>query len=229
MGPFLDLEMTWVKSALHNKSSKTLYIKNLTWNLNSFGEENPINLMVLQVVYDLVITGTVLSNLQTLLDLNLNNLNPQESFFACVCADHSFVFSSLHKRGCIPHCALSQQSIEGDYRQHRWWAKGATFSHKSPLCCPKSGANVSMSTGLQYVWEFRSPSRSVQPHYQCKLCSLCRLQHDMIDHVKGWKHCFRYLVSKSDFQICNEERFLFFSLLYNMLVFSCRKRPTPTR
>ncbi|XP_073342237.1 uncharacterized protein [Pagrus major] len=47
--------------------------------------------------------------------------------------------------------------------------------------------------GLQYVWEYRSPSKSVPPHYQCKLCAVSRLQHDMLAHVKGWKHCFRYL------------------------------------
>lgn len=52
-----------------------------------------------------------------------------------------------------------------------------------------------MSTGLQYVWEYRSPSKSVPPHYQCKLCAVSRLQHDMLAHVKGWKHSFRYLVS----------------------------------
>ncbi|XP_020507579.1 uncharacterized protein si:ch211-197h24.6 isoform X1 [Labrus bergylta] len=47
--------------------------------------------------------------------------------------------------------------------------------------------------GLQYVWEYRSPSKSVPPHYQCKLCAVSRLQHDMVAHVKGWKHSFRYL------------------------------------
>ncbi|XP_068998974.1 uncharacterized protein [Embiotoca jacksoni] len=47
--------------------------------------------------------------------------------------------------------------------------------------------------GLQYVWEYRSPSKSVPPHYQCKLCAMGRLQHDMLDHVKGWKHSFRYM------------------------------------
>lgn len=47
--------------------------------------------------------------------------------------------------------------------------------------------------GLQYVWEYRSPSKSVPPHYQCKLCGVSRLQHDMLAHVKGWKHSFRYL------------------------------------
>ncbi|XP_068616564.1 uncharacterized protein si:ch211-197h24.6 isoform X2 [Brachionichthys hirsutus] len=47
--------------------------------------------------------------------------------------------------------------------------------------------------GLQFVWEYRSPSKSVPPHYQCKLCAVTRLQHDMLAHVRGWKHCFRYL------------------------------------
>ncbi|XP_028983929.1 uncharacterized protein si:ch211-197h24.6 [Betta splendens] len=47
--------------------------------------------------------------------------------------------------------------------------------------------------GLQYVWEYRSPSKTVPPHYQCKLCAVSRLQHDMLAHVKGWKHSFKYL------------------------------------
>lgn len=45
------------------------------------------------------------------------------------------------------------------------------------------------------MWEYRSPSKSVPPHYQCKLCQVTRLQNDMLAHVKGWKHCFRYMVS----------------------------------
>ncbi|XP_062255056.1 uncharacterized protein si:ch211-197h24.6 isoform X1 [Platichthys flesus] len=47
--------------------------------------------------------------------------------------------------------------------------------------------------GLQYVWEYRSPSKSVPPHYQCKMCAVYRLQHDMVAHVRGWKHSFRYM------------------------------------
>ncbi|XP_052351611.1 uncharacterized protein LOC118382792 isoform X2 [Oncorhynchus keta] len=48
--------------------------------------------------------------------------------------------------------------------------------------------------GLQYVWEYRSPSKSVPPHYQCKLCKkVSRLQTDMLGHIKGWKHSFRYM------------------------------------
>lgn len=64
--------------------------------------------------------------------------------------------------------------------------------------------------GLQYVWEYRSPSKSVPPHYHCKLCGVSRLQHDMLAHVKGWKHSFRYMVSM--FFLIN----FFFKLIYNI-------------
>ncbi|XP_074540584.1 uncharacterized protein LOC141801435 isoform X2 [Halichoeres trimaculatus] len=59
--------------------------------------------------------------------------------------------------------------------------------------------------GLQYVWEYRSPSKSVPPHYQCKLCAVSRLQHDMVAHVKGWKHSFRYLKKAHPDKVTNEE------------------------
>uniref|UniRef100_A0A3Q0S9J0 Si:ch211-197h24.6 n=1 Tax=Amphilophus citrinellus TaxID=61819 RepID=A0A3Q0S9J0_AMPCI len=59
--------------------------------------------------------------------------------------------------------------------------------------------------GLQYVWEYRSPSKSVAPHYQCKLCAMASLQHDIIDHVKGWKHCYRYMKKTHPDKITNEE------------------------
>ncbi|KAM9851634.1 uncharacterized protein ACBR49_004791 isoform 2-T2 [Aulostomus maculatus] len=60
--------------------------------------------------------------------------------------------------------------------------------------------------GLQYVWEYRSPSKSVPPHYQCKLCAVSRLQHDMLAHVKGWKHSFKYLQKlHPDKVTCTEE------------------------
>ncbi|XP_060756169.1 uncharacterized protein LOC132867337 [Neoarius graeffei] len=47
--------------------------------------------------------------------------------------------------------------------------------------------------GLQYVWEYRSPSKSVPPHYQCRLCKVQRLQNEMVAHITGWKHCFKYI------------------------------------
>ncbi|XP_032375282.1 uncharacterized protein si:ch211-197h24.6 isoform X2 [Etheostoma spectabile] len=59
--------------------------------------------------------------------------------------------------------------------------------------------------GLQYVWEYRSPSKSVPPHYQCKLCAVSRLQHDMLAHVKGWKHSFKYLKKVHPNKVTNEE------------------------
>ncbi|XP_017280526.1 uncharacterized protein si:ch211-197h24.6 [Kryptolebias marmoratus] len=59
--------------------------------------------------------------------------------------------------------------------------------------------------GLQYVWEYRSPSKTVQPHYLCKLCSLSCVQHDITDHVKGWKHCFKYMKKYHSDKITFEE------------------------
>ncbi|GAA6094779.1 uncharacterized protein si:ch211-197h24.6 [Tachysurus ichikawai] len=47
--------------------------------------------------------------------------------------------------------------------------------------------------GLQYVWEYRSPSKTVPPHYQCRLCKVQLRQYEMASHVTGWKHCFKYL------------------------------------
>uniref|UniRef100_A0A3P9KT26 Si:ch211-197h24.6 n=1 Tax=Oryzias latipes TaxID=8090 RepID=A0A3P9KT26_ORYLA len=84
------------------------------------------------------------------------------------------------------------------------YTKGGAFHTVPSLSKVLKGITDSI-VGLQYVWEFRSPSRSVQPHYQCKLCSLCRLQHDMIDHVKGWKHCFRYLKKAHPDKVAFEE------------------------
>ncbi|XP_072316775.1 uncharacterized protein [Eucyclogobius newberryi] len=59
--------------------------------------------------------------------------------------------------------------------------------------------------GLQYVWEYRSPSKSVPPHYHCKLCSVTQLQPHIIDHVKGWKHAFRYLKKVHPDKVPHEE------------------------
>ncbi|XP_072548357.1 uncharacterized protein [Salminus brasiliensis] len=47
--------------------------------------------------------------------------------------------------------------------------------------------------GLQYIWEYRSPTKSVPPHYQCKLCKVQRLQNEMAAHITGWKHGFNYI------------------------------------
>lgn len=88
-----------------------------------------------------------------------------------------------------------------------------------------------VSTGLQYVWEYRSPSKSVPPHYQCKLCAVSRLQHDMLAHVKGWKHSFRYLVSIAGFLIClkGEIIVMLFVIIVYFSAFEHRKRSTLTR
>ncbi|XP_012680354.2 uncharacterized protein si:ch211-197h24.6 isoform X2 [Clupea harengus] len=60
--------------------------------------------------------------------------------------------------------------------------------------------------GLQYVWEYRSPSKSVPPHYQCRLCKVQKLQLEILPHIKGWKHSFRYLKQHHPGKLtCEEE------------------------
>ncbi|XP_061115327.1 uncharacterized protein si:ch211-197h24.6 [Conger conger] len=59
--------------------------------------------------------------------------------------------------------------------------------------------------GLQFVWEYRSPSKSVAPHYQCRLCKVQRLQNEMLAHVKGWKHSFRYMKKHHSSKVPSEE------------------------
>ncbi|XP_076869274.1 uncharacterized protein LOC143519572 isoform X2 [Brachyhypopomus gauderio] len=59
--------------------------------------------------------------------------------------------------------------------------------------------------GLQFVWEYRSPTKSVPPHYQCKLCKVQLLQHEMAAHIIGWKHCFRYLKRNNPEKMPEEE------------------------
>ncbi|KAG7470030.1 hypothetical protein MATL_G00135200 [Megalops atlanticus] len=59
--------------------------------------------------------------------------------------------------------------------------------------------------GLQFVWEYRSPSKSVPPHYQCRLCKVQRLQNEMLAHVKGWKHSFRYMKKNHPDKVPQEE------------------------
>ncbi|XP_051574944.1 uncharacterized protein si:ch211-197h24.6 isoform X2 [Myxocyprinus asiaticus] len=59
--------------------------------------------------------------------------------------------------------------------------------------------------GLQYVWEYRSPSKSVPPHYQCKLCKVQNVQNDMAAHVLGWKHSFRYMKQNHKDKVPHDE------------------------
>ncbi|KAG7317847.1 hypothetical protein KOW79_018882 [Hemibagrus wyckioides] len=59
--------------------------------------------------------------------------------------------------------------------------------------------------GLQYVWEYRSPSKTVAPHYQCRLCKVQRRQNEMASHVIGWKHCFKYLKHAHAEKVPHEE------------------------
>ncbi|KAM7420735.1 hypothetical protein PAMA_015117 [Pampus argenteus] len=85
------------------------------------------------------------------------------------------------------------------------YTKGSTIQTVPSLSKQLRGVTDCV-IGLQYVWEYRSPSKSVPPHYQCKLCAVSRLQHDMLAHVKGWKHSFRYLKKvHPDKVTCKEE------------------------
>ncbi|KAM9310310.1 uncharacterized protein KZ484_026208 [Pholidichthys leucotaenia] len=72
------------------------------------------------------------------------------------------------------------------------YAKGDSVHTMSSLSKELQGITESV-IGLQYVWEYRSPSKTVAPHYACKVCDVAFLQCDMISHVKGWKHCLKYL------------------------------------
>uniref|UniRef100_A0A8C5EDW3 Uncharacterized LOC114478413 n=1 Tax=Gouania willdenowi TaxID=441366 RepID=A0A8C5EDW3_GOUWI len=59
--------------------------------------------------------------------------------------------------------------------------------------------------GLNYVWEYRSPSKSAPPHYQCKLCSMSGLQNEIIAHVKSWKHSIKYMKKRYPDKVSWEE------------------------
>ncbi|XP_051722110.1 uncharacterized protein si:ch211-197h24.6 [Ctenopharyngodon idella] len=59
--------------------------------------------------------------------------------------------------------------------------------------------------GLQYIWEYRSPSKSAPPHYQCKLCVVQQLQNEIAAHITGWKHSFRYMKQNHKDKVPHEE------------------------
>ncbi|KAI3360487.1 hypothetical protein L3Q82_002371 [Scortum barcoo] len=106
-----------------------------------------------------------------------------------------FFFLDFMPKGLSRHCNTRQAVF----------TKGASIQTIPSLSKQLKGVTDCM-IGLQYVWEYRSPSKSVPPHYQCKLCAVSRLQHDMLAHVKGWKHSFRYLKKvHPDKVTCEEE------------------------
>ncbi|XP_054637881.1 uncharacterized protein si:ch211-197h24.6 isoform X2 [Dunckerocampus dactyliophorus] len=74
------------------------------------------------------------------------------------------------------------------------YAKGSSFQ-TVPSLGKVLNRIIEPMLGLQYVWEYRSPSKTVPPHYLCKICSVTRLLQDMVAHVKSWKHNLRYLVA----------------------------------
>lgn len=84
------------------------------------------------------------------------------------------------------------------------FTKGSSI-HTMPSLSKQLKEVTECIIGLQYVWEYRSPSKSVPPHYQCKLCVVSRLQHDMLAHVKGWKHSLRYLKKVYPDKVTQEE------------------------
>ncbi|XP_077383902.1 uncharacterized protein LOC144022730 [Festucalex cinctus] len=75
---------------------------------------------------------------------------------------------------------------------HIVYVKGLSF-HTVPSISTVLDRTPTGLLGLQYVWEYRSPSKTVPPHYECKLCKVARLQGDMVAHVKGAQHKFEYM------------------------------------
>ncbi|CAL8256979.1 unnamed protein product [Boreogadus saida] len=84
------------------------------------------------------------------------------------------------------------------------FTKGTVIKTLPSLTMLLTGVNEPI-IGLQYVWEYRSPSKSVPPHYQCKICNVTRLQHDMLAHVKGWKHSLRYMKRAHPTKVTGDE------------------------
>ncbi|XP_008321251.1 uncharacterized protein LOC103388148 isoform X2 [Cynoglossus semilaevis] len=70
--------------------------------------------------------------------------------------------------------------------------KGSSLESLPPLSKQLSTVHDGI-IGLMCVWEYRSPSKSVPPHYQCKLCLVSCTQSAMIAHIKSWKHSFKYM------------------------------------
>jgi len=88
--------------------------------------------------------------------------------------------------------------------------------------------------GLQYIWEYRSPSKSAPPHYQCKLCVVQQLQNEIAAHITGWKHSFRYMVWSSQLDPDRYRRWalpilLIYTSTLVLLFLVNRNRTTKTR
>ncbi|XP_033848367.3 uncharacterized protein LOC117394332 isoform X2 [Acipenser ruthenus] len=59
--------------------------------------------------------------------------------------------------------------------------------------------------GLQHVVEFRNPNNEFPPHYLCKLCKVKGSVNIFIDHIAGVKHCSRYLATKPEHMIPEDD------------------------
>ncbi|XP_057691496.1 uncharacterized protein si:ch211-197h24.6 isoform X2 [Corythoichthys intestinalis] len=82
--------------------------------------------------------------------------------------------------------------MESKFEVRQVYVKGTTFV-TIPSLGKLLGRFPNTAVGLHHVFEYRSPSKTVPPHYECKLCSVLRLQQDMFAHVKSWKHNLKYL------------------------------------
>ncbi|XP_041104116.1 uncharacterized protein LOC121314681 [Polyodon spathula] len=59
--------------------------------------------------------------------------------------------------------------------------------------------------GLQHVLEFRNPNNEFPPHYFCRLCKVKGSMNIFVDHIVGVKHCSKYLKSKPDGMIPEDD------------------------
>ncbi|XP_070822058.1 uncharacterized protein [Chaetodon trifascialis] len=119
-------------------------------------------------------------------------------------AQASGSLSPLKSNGSQPNKKRNAKRKQLQHSADIVFTKGSSI-HTMPSLSKQLKEVTECIIGLQYVWEFRSPSKSVPPHYQCKLCVVSRLQHDMLAHVKGWKHSLRYLKKAHPDKVTHEE------------------------
>ncbi|XP_031709470.1 uncharacterized protein LOC116386965 isoform X1 [Anarrhichthys ocellatus] len=118
--------------------------------------------------------------------------------------DQASVNQLAHKNGPQSNQKRNPRRKQPQHSADIVFSKGASIQ-TMPSLSKLLKAVTECVIGLQYVWEYRSPSKSVPPHYQCKLCAVSRLQHDMLAHVRGWKHSFRYLKKVHPEKVVHEE------------------------
>lgn len=113
-------------------------------------------------------------------------------------------------KGNAPKKFKNAAGVPVKKRQHRF-SSDIVFTGKNgsiqtmPSLQKKLAETTECLVGLQYVWEYRSPSKAVPPHYQCRLCKVAKLQSEILPHIKGWKHAFRYLKQHHPAKLTCEE------------------------